>query len=311
MGGEGAGNLEIATGTAGRQRGTEPLLRSYERGRNSGPFPFQPAVVKVTPSKLRTGLRRWSPRVPSGTPAMRPVPVRVEHMRAAGRSPRSRALAVGCSELLQRGNVPCPQCDVLRCLVRSRSAYQSLASTESRVNRARKRWVVHRHPFVLPVRHDVQQRLQRRARGLDAAVLEIVVRHPALARRRSRPRPRRTRPGPAAPGRSISSGNTASGVSKMRPRKWSTKRVRDAVAEPAGEHRPAVDARNPRASPDIRSGSGTRDRAPPRVMRHQISGTSMLMSWSTRMLRADVPGGRGEAGVAREDHARPARCSGR
>ncbi len=40
--------------------------------------------------------------------------------------------------------------------------------------------IVQSHSFVRAVRHDVQQRLQRRARRLDAAVLEIVQRDAAL-----------------------------------------------------------------------------------------------------------------------------------
>ena len=66
------------------------------------------------------------------------------------------------------------------CLARSRSPYQSLSIRYSRVNSPRTAASSTPLPSILPVRHDVQQRLQRRARRLHTAVLEVLQRHPRL-----------------------------------------------------------------------------------------------------------------------------------
>ncbi|NJN64469.1 MAG: hypothetical protein HC882_06035 [Acidobacteria bacterium] len=64
--------------------------------------------------------------------------------------------------------------------VRRRSAYQSEASTYSRVNRARTSGWCASFAFPRAVGHDVQQRPQRRDGGLHAAVVEVAHRHALL-----------------------------------------------------------------------------------------------------------------------------------
>ena len=73
-----------------------------------------------------------------------------------------------------------PQRDVALLLAAKPLPIPTLSSTASRSKSPRNSRIVQAHAFIFALGHDVQKRFQRRTRGFDAAVLEIVQRHAPL-----------------------------------------------------------------------------------------------------------------------------------
>ena len=83
-------------------------------------------------------------------------------------------------ELFQRRDVALPQRHVALLLDAQALLVPIACEHGFAVEKLAEARIVEPHAFIVAMRHDVQQRLQRRAGGFDAAVLEIVQRHAPL-----------------------------------------------------------------------------------------------------------------------------------
>ena len=137
--------------------------------------------------------------------------------------------------------------------------------------------LVDSHSLIVAMRHDMQQRLQRRAGRFHAAVLEIVQRHAAL----------RLHDGIDAGGEELQAllfrpqhflGEHRAGRFENAAQEAVHEKRGDAVAQAAGQHRAPVEPKILHAVPEIRFRSRNCGSRSATRMRHQISGTSMLMS---------------------------------
>ena len=244
-------------------------------------FPLQPTARRA----VDRDRRRWCRPARPDTRGRSPARARLGHARAGRAMPRRSASSRWPARA--RNSVRLRTCRSQSatsrcCLTARRSWYQSLASSASRVKSARTSGWLASLPSYCPVRHDVEQRLERRAGVLDAC--------------RPRSRPRATRCCASTMllhavgedrrvldlGPEDLLGEDRGRVVEHPAEEGVHELGGDAVAEPAGQHR-ACPSNSKSSScsrwPASISRFGSRSCG---NRRHQISGTSRLMSWSTR-----------------------------